>query len=52
VKYIIIYSTIRDAVTCLVTGIQRAGRRRAPDGYGLGTRTDGPERLRRPARPP
>ncbi len=25
---------------CLVIGIQRAGRRRAPDGYGLGTRTD------------
>jgi hypothetical protein len=26
-----------------VIGIQRAGRRRAPDGNGLGTRTDGPE---------
>jgi hypothetical protein len=33
------------------TGVQRAGRRRIPDGYGLGTRTDGPERLRRPSRP-
>jgi hypothetical protein len=40
--------------TCLVIGIQRAGpgRRRAPDGYGLGTRTDGPERQRRPSHPP
>jgi hypothetical protein len=37
---------------CLVIGIQRAGRRRSPDGYGLWTRTDGPERLRRPSHPP
>ncbi len=35
-----IYSAIRDAsIVTLVIGIQRAGRRRAPDGYGLGTRT-------------
>jgi hypothetical protein len=35
--------------TCLVIGIQRAGRRRSPDGYGLEARTDGPERQRRPS---
>jgi hypothetical protein len=40
--------------TCLVIGIRimGAGPQRAPDGYGLGTRTDGPERLRRPLHPP
>jgi hypothetical protein len=38
--------------TCLAIGIHRAGRRRFPDGYGLRTGTDGPERLRRPSRPP
>jgi hypothetical protein len=36
--------------TCPVTGVQRAGRRRTPDGYRLG---NGPgERLRRPSHPP
>ena len=46
VEYI---STIRDVSS---HRHQRAGRRRAPDGYGLGTRTHGPDRLRRPSHPP